>query len=137
MAVGQCVVTLTLRRCDGCPWEQDDPDGTKLAIHKQRRHTSTVEAVTALITADPSHAEDVQTVIDAIEMVARDNDGQVDPNAVRRLLPAHVHPQTIGAVYNQLTSRGRLERIGWTTNEDRAGRNYGKPLALYELREAS
>ena len=105
--------------------------------HTQQRHLAATEAVTALVTADPSHAEDVKTVIDAIETVAASHNGEVDPNHVRRLLPSHVHPQTVGAVYNQLVAQRRLERVGWTTNEDRRGRNYGKPLALYLLRAAS
>lgn len=107
------------------------------AVHNQQRHTPTTEAVTSLLTADPSHAADIQAVIDAIEMTAAANDGQVDPNAVRRLLPAWVQPQVVGAVYNQLQAQRRLERIGWTTNEDRRGRNAGKPLPLYQLRDAS
>ena len=104
--------------------------------HTQRRHTSTTEAVTALVTADPSRTEDVKAVIEAIEMTARNNDGQVDPNEVRRLLPSWVLPQAVGAVYNQLVAQGRLERIGWTTNEDRRGRNYGKPISLWLLKDA-
>lgn len=126
-----------LARCDLCEWEQDDPAGTKLAAHKQRRHTAATEEVTALMTSDPSHAEDIKAVTETIEMIAASHDGQVDPNHVRRFLPAWILPQCVGAVYNQLVAQGRLERIGWTTNEDRRGRNVGKPLPLYVLKDGA
>lgn len=102
------------------------------AAHRDRHHPS-VDAVTSLVTADPSHQADVQAVIDAIEMDAAAHDGEVDPNRVRRLLPSWVQPQTVGATYNALVTQHRLERVGWTTNEDRRGRNVGKPLMTYRL----
>lgn len=124
-----------------CGWEVAcsslDEKQRRENAHTRQRHLAETEAVTALITADPSRADDVKAVLDAIEMVAAAHDGQVDPNNVRRLLPAWVLPQCVGAVYNQLVAQRRLERIGWTTNEDRRGRNVGKPLPLYILREAS
>ena len=105
-------------------------------IHAQAKHTPTADAVTALVTADPMHAADVEAVMDAITYDAASHDGEVDPNRVRRLVPQHVQPQVLSATYASLVRQGRLERVGWTTNEDRRGRNAGKPLALWTLKDA-
>jgi hypothetical protein len=97
------------------------------------RNVTDANAVAALMTADPSHDADVQTVVEAIEYDAAQHDGEVDPNRVRGLLPAHVQPQVVGSTYNVLIAKGRLEKLGWVTNLDRHGRNFGKPIMSYRL----
>lgn len=80
-----------------------------------------------------THAAERDQVIACIEAVAKVNNGQIDPNAVRGLLPAGIKPQVVSATYNVLARQGRIERAGWTTNTDAAGRNQGKPLALWSM----
>lgn len=80
-----------------------------------------------------SHSDERAAIVQAIEATALVNDGQVDLNVVRQILPPGTTPQLVGAVVNVLLRQGRLERIGWTTNADKRGRNQGKPLALYRL----
>lgn len=79
------------------------------------------------------HGEERALIVKAIEATALVNAGKVDMNVVRQLIPDVVTPQLVGAVVNVLLRQGRLERIGWTTNEDRRGRNNGKPAPLYAL----
>jgi hypothetical protein len=127
-----------LTSCAYCEWEL----AVATDAEKQRRETAhaavcryaphpSVEAVTGLVAEDPSHAADVAEIVAAIELDASANSGEVNPNRVRQLLPSHVLPQAIGAVYSTLLRQGRLSEIGWTTNNDRRGRNDGKPIRLY------
>jgi hypothetical protein len=106
-------------------------------IHAEASHAARVAAVTGLVAEDPSHSRDVAEVVAAIELDASANSGEVNPNRVRELLPAHVQPQVIGATYSRLVREGRLVEIGWITNRDRRGRNDGKPTRLYSLQGAS
>lgn len=129
-----------LARCADCPeWEVDcGRDATRKArleqLHRDRLHAHSIDSVTGLVAADPMHDSDVETIVAAIELDGSANSGEVDPNRVRMLLPSHIQPTLIGATYNTLIRRGRLQQIGWTTNRDRHGRNVGKPIAIYELR---
>jgi hypothetical protein len=127
--------------CERCGWEIAVGSHTEKQkreqIHAERVHMATTDAVTGLVTADPSHASDVAEIVAAIELDASANSGEVNPNRVRLLLPAHVQPQVIGAVYSRLLRERRLTEIGWTTNTDRRGRNDGKPIRLYELRRSA
>ena len=100
--------------------------------HNQRHHPS-VEAVTDLVANDPSHSAERAEIEAAIEMDGAAHQGEVDPNRVRRLLPLHIQPQLVGAIYSAWLREGRLKQRGWTTNEDRRGRNVGKPLMTYDL----
>jgi hypothetical protein len=70
----------------------------------------------------------------AIWAVAVDNDGHIDPNLVRRILPGWVKPQAVGPTYRAMTLAGDIEPDGWTTNDDTRGRNSGKPLRTYRVR---
>ena len=79
------------------------------------------------------HADERALIIKAIEATALVNGGKVDMNVVRQIIPDVVTPQLVGAVVNVLLRQGRLERVGWTTNQDRRGRNQGKPAPLYAL----
>ena len=130
-----------LTRCGSCRWsiavETAEEKERREKVHSEHAHGVTVAAVTELMTADPTHTADTETIIGAIVFDARANDGEVNPNRVRGLLPSWVLPQQIGAVYNSLSRQGRLVQVGWTTNTDQRGRNVGKPIALYEYREAS
>lgn len=103
-----------------------------------RRKVPTVASVTSLVVADPMHDRDIAAIDEAIETDAAKHGGQVDPNRVRLMLPDYVQAQVIGARYNTLIRAGRLKQRGWTTNEDRKGRNVGKPIAVYDyIAEAS
>lgn len=109
----------------------------KEQIHREQRHTTTAEVVTGLVADDPAHDGERAEIVAAIEMDAAAHQGEVDPNRVRRLLPLHIQPQLVGAVYSALLREGRLTQRGWTTNEDRRGRNVGKPLMTYDLRDGA
>lgn len=80
-----------------------------------------------------TRAEERAVIVQAIEAAAIVNNGQVDLNVVRLLLPDGITPQLSGAVVNVLLRQGRLVPDGWTTNQDRRGRNQGKPAQLYKL----
>lgn len=89
------------------------------------------DAITDLLTADPSHTRERDAVIDAIRAAAVD--GQVNPNTVRRLVPAWVGPKVVAATYRVLVHEGRLVKDGWTTSDDVRGRNAGRPVRVYRL----
>lgn len=117
-------------------FDQAEKDRREKAHLTVCRNVTTTEAVTDLVTADPIHDADVQDVEAAILLDASWHDGEVDPNRVRDLLAPHVQPQVVGATYNRWLRAGRLEKLGWTTNTDRRGRNVGKPLMTYRLIES-
>jgi hypothetical protein len=124
-----------LTECPRCAWEiavgSFAEKQRRERTHAETVHAASVDAVTGLVTADPGHSADVAEIVAAIELDASANSGEVNPNRVRQLLPPHVLPQAVGAVYSRLLREGRLTEIGWTTNTDRRGRNDGKPLRLY------
>jgi hypothetical protein len=91
----------------------------------------TASSVCELVFGDPIHARERAAVIDAIRQDAAGHDRQVDPNRVRSLIPPWVGPRVVSATYNALRTRGLLVRQGWTQNEDRRGRNVGKPQSVY------
>jgi hypothetical protein len=70
----------------------------------------------------------------AIWAVAVDNNGHIDPNLVRRILPGWVKPQAVGPTYRAMTLTGDIEPDVWTTNDDTRGRNSGKPLRTYRIK---
>jgi hypothetical protein len=92
-----------------------------------------------LMVGDPIHAEDRQRIVLAIVRDARQHAGRVDMNRVRTHLmrPGSTHlvvyPRLVGAVVSALASRGVLVPNGWTINEDRHGKNSGKPLRAWRL----
>jgi hypothetical protein len=121
----------------GCGWElavsSFEEKQRRERVHAERVHFASADAVTGLMADDPTHTDDFAEVVAAIEMDGQANNGEVDPNRVRHLIPSHVQPQMVGTAYRVLVTRGRLREIGWTTNRDRHGRNDGKPIRLYEL----
>ncbi|MFD4250402.1 hypothetical protein ACFWQL_11750 [Amycolatopsis thermoflava] len=96
-----------------------------------------VDAETAsllrLIAGDPLHAEDRAAVARAILAAAAADGGRVDPNQVRKRIPATVYPRVIGAVYQALARAGVLQSEGWTISDDRRGRNSGRPARVYRM----
>jgi hypothetical protein len=86
-----------------------------------------------LIADDHVHADDRAEIERVILAVALEYDGHIDPNTVRRRLPAWVQPQLIGPTYRALCLAREIEPAGWTTSDDLRGRNSGKPARTYRL----
>lgn len=89
-------------------------------------------ALLDLIAGDPVHEADRLAVVEAICAVAAEQDGRVDPNAVRERIPAWVYPRVTGSVYSALARQGLLTVDGWTLNDDVKSRNRGKPTRTYQ-----
>jgi hypothetical protein len=86
-----------------------------------------------LIADDDAHAADRAEIERVILAVALEYDGHIDPNIVRRRLPAWVQPQLVGPTYRALCLAREIEPAGWTTSDDLKGRNSGKPARTYRL----
>jgi hypothetical protein len=86
-----------------------------------------------LIADDHIHADDRAEIERVILAVALEYDGHIDPNIVRRRLPAWVQPQLVGPTYRALCLAREIELAGWTTSDDLRGRNSGKPIRTYQL----
>jgi hypothetical protein len=86
-----------------------------------------------LIHDDHVHADDRAEIERVILAVALEYDGHIDPNTVRRRLPAWVQPQLVGPTYRALCLAREIEPAGWTTSDDLRGRNSGKPARTYRL----
>jgi len=86
-----------------------------------------------LIADDHIHANDRTEIERVILAVALEYDGHIDPNIVRRRLPAWVQPQLVGPTYRALCLAREIEPAGWTTSDDLRGRNSGKPVRTYRL----
>jgi hypothetical protein len=86
-----------------------------------------------LIADDHVHADDRAEIERVILAVALEYDGHIDPNIVRRRLPAWVQPQLVGPTYRALCLAREIEPAGWTTSDDLRGRNSGKPARTYRL----
>jgi hypothetical protein len=86
-----------------------------------------------LIADDHVHADDRAEIERVILAVALEYDGHIDPNIVRRRLPAWVQPQLVGPTYPALCLARAIEPAGWTTSDDARGRNSGKPARTYQL----
>ena len=76
------------------------------------------------------HRTEIERIILA---VALEHDGHIDPNTVRRRLPAWVQPQLVGPTYRALSLAREIEPAGWTTSDDNRGRNSGKPARTYRI----
>jgi len=93
----------------------------------------------ALIAGDPVHARDRAVIVAAIVAEARDRDGHVNLNSLRRRLThpitdeLTVTPVVIGAVIRSLAVKGALQVAGWTENTDLKSGNNGKPQRHYRL----
>ena len=86
-----------------------------------------------LIADDHIHADDRCEIERVILAVALEYDGHIDPNIVRRRLPAWVQPQLVGPTYRALCLAREIEPAGWTTSDDLRGRNSGKLARTYRL----
>ena len=86
-----------------------------------------------LIADSDDHAHHRAEIERVILAVALEHDGHIDPNTVRRRLPAWVQPQLVGPTYRSLCLAREIEPAGWTTSDDHRGRNSGKPARTYRL----
>lgn len=123
---------MTINRESSSQDEQPDLFTPFEDIHSGRVDPDT-EALCLLIAGDPLHAADRAALIAAIFAAAAADGGHVDPNAVRKLVPASVYPRIFGPTYLSLTRKGILTFDSWTVNEDVAGGNSGKPARTYRL----
>lgn len=91
----------------------------------------------------------------ACRLVARQHDGQVDPNHVREELTdqwgdLQIDPQRYASFWGLATRpscgrprKGRpvrtpfLDNVGWGINHDKGSRNEGKPIRIRALRKAA
>lgn len=91
------------------------------------------------LAGDPRYARDREEVVAAIVRAADTNHGLVSNNEVRRLLPAWVKPQVVGAVFAALTKRGALKVEGLNLSDDRVSGNGGRHQPFRRLidREAA
>lgn len=110
----------------------------------------TLSTVSALAT-DWRADRDWRVFENACRIVARANDGDVDPNLVRAELTDSwgglaIDPQRYSAFWSAATrpkaSRRHPERVpflsfsGWTINDDAASGNRGKPIRTRKIRGA-
>ncbi len=86
-----------------------------------------------LIADSDDHAHHRAEIERIILAVALEHDGHIDPNTVRRRLPAWVQPQLVGPTYRALALAREIEPAGWTTSDDNRGRNSGKPARTYRV----
>lgn len=70
---------------------------------------------------------------DAVTRVAHSHGGVVDQNNVRPLIRGHIAPKRIGAFWRRACLEGWLRADGYTTSDDHAGRNAGRPMRCYVL----
>lgn len=106
----------------------------QLSLHfPSGRIDSATESILELVAGDPLHEDDRAAVVRAILAAAAADNGRVDPNQVRKLIPDNVYPRVTGAVYQSLAKKGVLVVDGWTVSEDTTGRNTGKPCRVYRL----
>lgn len=100
------------------------------------------KAVVESVAEDWRAEEDWHRFVIAVEMaaVASEDGLTVHVGSVRRLLTTHdgeltIYSRRLSAFWNKAASKaGFLDAVGWTTNDDTAGRNAGKPQRVYRLR---
>lgn len=98
----------------------------------------TDELCEALVTANP---DDFAVVEMAFRTAAAKNNGQVDQNYIRSILPTGLNPRVVSAAYRVCRMRARhggsgLVKVGTNISDDRAGRNAGREQPLYAWVEA-
>lgn len=89
------------------------------------------EDTLALMRLDPRHNTDQEIILAAVEMVAAEHDGIVDPNELRRLITGRVQPNVIGAVVQGLAKKGLLEPHGFTVTTGSSSHNNGRPARVW------
>lgn len=87
----------------------------------------------ALMNLDRVHRTDRQIILAAIEIVADEGDGVVDPNKLRRLVSGRVQPNVIGATIQGLAKQGHLEPHGFTITTGSASGNNGRPARTWKV----
>jgi len=79
----------------------------------------------------PSVDFEWQEWLNAARHVASQNDGIIDPNALRELVRGVVAPKRCGAFVHRALTSGLMVREGWEISTDKAGRNAGRPCMSY------
>lgn len=107
-------------------------------MSSQPQWSATDEATADLLTlvADvdhPSVDHEWRTFTDAVTRVAHAHGGMVDQNDVRPIIRGNVAPKRIGAFWRRACLEGWLRADGYSTSNDRAGRNAGRPMRCYRL----
>lgn len=69
--------------------------------------------------------------VSALRVAAAGAGGMVDQNVVRPLIRGAIKPNRIGAFYSRACARDLIEPSGWSTSQDREGRNAGRPMRTY------
>jgi len=95
-----------------------------------------------LVATDWNAAHDWSLFKRACYWAANCDGGRVDPNTVRGLLSNEygltIDPRRYSAFWNRAAGRdGFLVADGWVVNDDKRGRNAGKPTRAYRLRRQS
>ena len=140
---------LMIAECGACQWgppvwSEDEKERKELA-HKKRWHPDLVEEDPEPTTDElcarmiGEYGDDADKVLEAIRAVAVVNNGRVDLNAVRELLPKGTLkvPQVRGSVVRVMKGAGykgwQLVEVGSNVNNDTRSGNAGKPQTVYAL----
>lgn len=81
--------------------------------------------------AIPSEADEWEHFKKVLAKVAAKNDGVIDQNQTRPLLRGEIAPRRVGAFFHRATKAGLIRAEGWTTSDDREGKNSGRPCKAY------
>ena len=95
---------------------------------------STADLLT--LVADANHVSadyEWQLFTDAVVRVAHSHAGRVDQNDVRPMIRGQIAPRRIGPFYRRACLEGLLRADGYSTSDDREGRNAGRPMRCYVL----
>lgn len=100
------------------------------------------KAVIDLVATDWNAAHDWSLFKRACYKAANTDGGRVDPNTVRGLLSNEygltIEPRRYSAFWSRAAGRdGFLVKDGWVVNEDKRGKNAGRPQRCYRLRRQS
>lgn len=131
-----------IARCGYCPGVEvlcvsEEHKAKVERTHQEKWHGELTPGTDALCDElVATHVDERDAIVKAIRACAVVNNGRVDPNVVRQMLPPGITPQLIGATYNVLRRQGVLEPAEQGVNQDAHGRNQGKPMTIYRLVEA-
>lgn len=104
-----------------------------MTIHPSAPVDADTADTLALMRLDPRHNTDRQIILAAIDMVADENDGVVDPNKLRLLVTGRVQPNAIGAIVQGLAKQGYLEPHGFTVTTGSTSHNNGRPCRVWRV----
>lgn len=85
----------------------------------------------AMAPAIPSEADEWEHFQKVLAKVAAENDGVIDQNRTRPLLRGEIAPRRVGPFFHRASARGLIRAEGWTTSDDRDGKNSGRPCRSY------